>query len=109
VFVLPFFVISRLQLRKRQKIGLWGIFSLGLINMTLSLARCIVFVSSTSNVDDASVSKCAFADYYANRALLRWDRSLVYRRTSHINNRYFSPRTQTATYEVHAEQLRKQC
>ncbi|KAH4101213.1 hypothetical protein HBI25_157810 [Parastagonospora nodorum] len=54
VFILPFFIISCLQLRKRQKFALCGIFSLGLITIVLSLTRFIVFQVSTELVDDAS-------------------------------------------------------
>ncbi|KAH7392307.1 hypothetical protein DE146DRAFT_136229 [Phaeosphaeria sp. MPI-PUGE-AT-0046c] len=54
VFVLPFFFITCLQLRKRQKLALCGVFSLGLITMVLSLSRFIVFTMSTTAVDDAS-------------------------------------------------------
>jgi hypothetical protein len=57
VFIIPFFIISCLQLRKRQKIGLCCVFSLGLINIVLSLTRFIIFKSNTDIVDDASGSK----------------------------------------------------
>jgi len=43
LFGLPFFIFNCLKLRKRQKIGLVGIFSLGAITMAISLARFIVY------------------------------------------------------------------
>lgn len=46
LFILPFFMISCLKLRKRQKFGLCGIFSLGALTMIISLIR---FVEYTSN------------------------------------------------------------
>lgn len=43
VFILPFFIVNCLTLRKRQRIGLVGVFSLGLITMGISLGRFIVY------------------------------------------------------------------
>jgi hypothetical protein len=57
VFVLPFFIINCIKLRKRQKIALCGVFSLGIITLAISLARFIVYTTSDYNVDDASGSK----------------------------------------------------
>lgn len=57
VFILPFFIIGRLKLRRRQKIALCGVFSLGLITIATSLARFIVYTVTDYNVDDASGSK----------------------------------------------------
>ncbi|KAF9697424.1 hypothetical protein EKO04_004622 [Ascochyta lentis] len=54
LFILPFFIISCLKLRKRQKIALCGVFSLGLITIAISLARFIVYTVTDYNVDDAS-------------------------------------------------------
>jgi hypothetical protein len=45
-----------LKLRKRQKIGLVGIFSLGAITMAISLARFIVY-NMDYDVSDADGSK----------------------------------------------------
>lgn len=56
VFILPFFIITRLKLRKRQKIALCGVFSLGLITMAISLGRFIVYTATDYNVDDATGS-----------------------------------------------------
>lgn len=57
VFILPFFIINCLKLRKRQKIALCGVFSLGLITIAISLARFIVYTVTNYGVDDASGSK----------------------------------------------------
>lgn len=54
LFILPFFVISYLKLRKQQKIALCGVFSLGLITIAISLARFIVYTVTDYSVDDAS-------------------------------------------------------
>ncbi|EOA83731.1 hypothetical protein ACJQWK_00752 [Exserohilum turcicum] len=43
LFILPFFIVNCLTLRKRQRIGLVGVFSLGLITMGISLGRFIVY------------------------------------------------------------------
>ncbi|CAG5179634.1 uncharacterized protein ALTATR162_LOCUS9384 [Alternaria atra] len=52
LFCLPFSIINCLKLRRRQKIGLVGVFSLGAITMAISLARFIVY-SVDYNVSDA--------------------------------------------------------
>jgi hypothetical protein len=57
VFILPFFIINCLKLRKRQKVALCGIFSLGLITIVISVARFLVYTVSDYTVDDASGSK----------------------------------------------------
>jgi len=54
VFILPVFILNCLKLRKRQKIALCGVFSLGLITIIISLARFVVYTASSYNVDDAS-------------------------------------------------------
>ena len=62
VFILPFFIINCLKLRKRQKIALCGVFSLGLITIVISLARFIVYTVTDYNVDDASGSKQSYRE-----------------------------------------------
>ncbi|KAF2877700.1 hypothetical protein BDV95DRAFT_155473 [Massariosphaeria phaeospora] len=54
LFGLPFFIINCLKLRRRQKIGLIGVFSLGVITMAISLARFVVYTATDYSVDDAS-------------------------------------------------------
>ena len=64
VFGLPFFIVNCLKLRQRQKIGLVGIFSLGLITIIISLSRFIVYTATNYTVDDASGSRSPnFASY----------------------------------------------
>ncbi|OAF99249.1 uncharacterized protein CC84DRAFT_1222950 [Paraphaeosphaeria sporulosa] len=46
LFVLPFFIINCIKLRKRQKIALCGVFSLGLITLAISLARFIAYAGN---------------------------------------------------------------
>ena len=57
VFILPFFIINCLKLRKRQKIALCGVFSLGLITIAVSLARFVVYTVTDFSVDDAAGSE----------------------------------------------------
>lgn len=54
LFCLPFFVISCLKLRRRQKIGLAFTFSLGMITMCISLARFIAYAATDYGIDDAA-------------------------------------------------------
>ncbi|CAJ2504333.1 Uu.00g117270.m01.CDS01 [Anthostomella pinea] len=53
LFGLPFFILNCLMLRRRQKIGLAGIFSLGAITMIMSAARFIAYCTDY-DLDDAS-------------------------------------------------------
>lgn len=57
VFILPFFMMSSLKLRKRQKIALCGVFSLGMITIIISASRFIVYTVTDYGVDDATGSK----------------------------------------------------
>lgn len=57
MFVLPFFIITCLKLRKRQMVALCGVFSLGLITIVISLARFLVYTVSDYGLDDAAGSK----------------------------------------------------
>ncbi|KAF3038731.1 hypothetical protein E8E11_005943 [Didymella keratinophila] len=54
LFILPFFMMSSLKLRKRQKIALCGVFSLGMITIIISASRFIVYTVTDYNVDDAT-------------------------------------------------------
>lgn len=56
VFIFPFFILNCLKLRRRQKIALCGVFSLGAITMAISLARFVVYTVTDYNVDDATGS-----------------------------------------------------
>jgi len=56
VFCLPFFVLRRLKLHQTQKIALVGVFSVGLITMTISLSRFLVYTVTDYTIDDASGS-----------------------------------------------------
>jgi hypothetical protein len=59
VFIFPFFILGTIQLQRRQKIALCGVFSLGLITIVMSLTRFIkvAFATSDSYIDDATGSK----------------------------------------------------
>ncbi|KAF4461190.1 hypothetical protein FALBO_12016 [Fusarium albosuccineum] len=54
LFCFPFFLLPHLKLRKEQKIGLVGVFSLGAITLTVSLARFIAYNVTDFGLDDAS-------------------------------------------------------
>ncbi|RGP81403.1 hypothetical protein FLONG3_547 [Fusarium longipes] len=54
LFCLPFFVISSLKLHRRQRIGLIGVFSLGLITILISTARFMAYIITDYQLDDAS-------------------------------------------------------
>ena len=56
VFCLPFSLLSSLQLRQRQKVGLVAIFSLGLITICISLARFTAYIASDWDIDDENGS-----------------------------------------------------
>jgi hypothetical protein len=62
VFGLPFFILHHLKLRRPQKIALAGIFSLGMITITISLSRFIVYTVTDYGVDDADGSKYSQSD-----------------------------------------------
>ncbi|CAD0114990.1 unnamed protein product, partial [Aureobasidium uvarum] len=47
-----FFIIKSLKLRQRQKFGLIGVFSLGLITMAISFARFMIYTVSNYNLGD---------------------------------------------------------
>ncbi|KAF5025370.1 hypothetical protein F66182_2535 [Fusarium sp. NRRL 66182] len=54
VFIFPFFILKHLTLGKEQKIGLIGVFSLGAITISVSLARFIAYNVTDFGLDDAS-------------------------------------------------------
>ncbi|KPM39581.1 hypothetical protein AK830_g6987 [Neonectria ditissima] len=54
LFIFPFFLLPHLKLRREQKFGLVGVFSLGGITLTVSLARFIAYNVTDFGLDDAS-------------------------------------------------------
>jgi hypothetical protein len=70
VFILPFFIITCLKLRKRQKVALCGVFSLGLITIAISLARFLVYTVSDYGLDDAAGSKSIARRFPSSTCLL---------------------------------------
>ncbi|KAK2470379.1 hypothetical protein H9L39_18076, partial [Fusarium oxysporum f. sp. albedinis] len=54
LFCLPFFVLNSLKLHRRQRIGLAGIFSLGMITMLISTARFVAYIVTDYQLDDPS-------------------------------------------------------
>jgi len=52
LFLIPFFILKALKLRQRQKFGLIGVFSLGLITMAISFARFMIYSVSNYNLSD---------------------------------------------------------
>lgn len=57
VFCFPFFILNHLKLRRRQKLGLIFVFSLGAITMAVSLARFLAYNVTGFGLDDESGSK----------------------------------------------------
>ncbi|KAH7246678.1 hypothetical protein BKA59DRAFT_201479 [Fusarium tricinctum] len=53
LFCFPFFILQHLTLRKEQKFGLVGVFSLGAITLIVSLARFIAYNVTDFGLDDA--------------------------------------------------------
>jgi hypothetical protein len=56
VFIYPFFLLKHLNLRKEQKIGLIGVFSLGTITLIVSLSRFIAYNATDFELEDESGS-----------------------------------------------------
>ncbi|CAF3472709.1 unnamed protein product [Fusarium graminearum] len=54
LFCFPFFILPQLMLRKEQKLGLIGVFSLGAITITVNLTRFIINNVASFQLDDAS-------------------------------------------------------
>ncbi|KAH0279188.1 hypothetical protein KCU91_g1919, partial [Aureobasidium melanogenum] len=52
LFCIPFFIMKSLKLRQRQKFGLIGVFSLGLITMAISFARFMIYTVSDYDLGD---------------------------------------------------------
>uniref|UniRef100_A0A0D2XNR3 Rhodopsin domain-containing protein n=1 Tax=Fusarium oxysporum (strain Fo5176) TaxID=660025 RepID=A0A0D2XNR3_FUSOF len=51
LFCFPFFILKHLTLRTEQKLGLVGVFSLGAITMSVSLARFIISNAADYQLD----------------------------------------------------------
>ncbi|CVK94594.1 uncharacterized protein FMAN_03630 [Fusarium mangiferae] len=58
LFCFPFFILKHLTLRTEQKLGLVGVFSLGAITMSASLARFIISNAADYQLDYPSGSRC---------------------------------------------------
>ncbi|KAH6974543.1 hypothetical protein BKA56DRAFT_634421 [Ilyonectria sp. MPI-CAGE-AT-0026] len=54
LFCFPFFLLPHLKLRREQKIGLVGVFSLGAITLSVSLGRFIAYNVTDFDLDDSS-------------------------------------------------------
>lgn len=54
LFCLPFSILECLTLNRRQKIGLVGVFSLGLITMVISTVRFITYIVTQFELGDAT-------------------------------------------------------
>ncbi|KAH7166658.1 hypothetical protein DER46DRAFT_503403 [Fusarium sp. MPI-SDFR-AT-0072] len=62
VFCFPFFVLKHLTLRTEQKLGLVGVFSLGAITMSVSLARFIISNAADYQLDEPSGNTLCMAE-----------------------------------------------
>lgn len=79
-------MLSSLKLRRRQKIALCGVFSLGMITIIISASRFIVYTVTDYNVDDATGSELICKILVFSYFLIS-PRSMVYRRNVHSNHR----------------------
>jgi len=55
-FLYPFFLLKHISLRKEQKLALIGVFSLGAITLSVSLARFIAYNATDFELEDESGS-----------------------------------------------------
>ncbi|KAI7771166.1 hypothetical protein LZL87_013237 [Fusarium oxysporum] len=62
LFCFPFFVLKHLTLRTEQKLGLVGVFSLGAITMSVSLARFIISNAADYQLDEPSGNTLCMAE-----------------------------------------------
>ncbi|KAH7207342.1 hypothetical protein DER44DRAFT_810911 [Fusarium oxysporum] len=62
VFCFPFFILKHLTLRTEQKLGLVGVFSLGAITMSVSLARFIISNVADYQLDEPSGNALCMAE-----------------------------------------------
>ncbi|KAJ4128073.1 hypothetical protein NW768_008357 [Fusarium equiseti] len=53
-FLYPFFLLKHISLRKEQKLALIGVFSLGAITLSVSLARFIAYNATDFELEDES-------------------------------------------------------
>ncbi|RYC81532.1 hypothetical protein BFJ63_vAg15579 [Fusarium oxysporum f. sp. narcissi] len=62
LFCFPFFILNHLTLRTEQKLGLVGVFSLGAITMSVSLARFIISNAADYQLDYPSGNALCMAE-----------------------------------------------
>ncbi|KAI3581811.1 hypothetical protein IWW34DRAFT_802641 [Fusarium oxysporum f. sp. albedinis] len=62
MFCFPFFILNHLTLRAEQKLGLVGVFSLGAITMSVSLARFIISNAADYQLDYPSGNALCMAE-----------------------------------------------
>ncbi|KAI8414114.1 hypothetical protein FOFC_07405, partial [Fusarium oxysporum] len=62
LFCFPFFILKHLTLRTEQKLGLVGVFSLGAITMSVSLARFIISNAADYQLDYPSGNALCMAE-----------------------------------------------
>ena len=55
-FLYPFFLLKHISLRKEQKLALIGVFSLGAITLSVSLARFVAYNATDFELEDESGS-----------------------------------------------------
>jgi hypothetical protein len=106
VFSLPFFIINCLKLRRRQKIGLVGIFSLGAITIIISLSRFIVYAATEYSVDDADGSKHPISLFNASLHLQIAANQFLLVRADHIADAWCTAEMSTAVIVVSLPSLK---
>jgi hypothetical protein len=91
VFVLPFFAINRLQMRRSMMIGVYGVLSIGAVDIAFSLTRFLII--QTTAVDDfRSITTIGKPPTSTAIALTKYcSRTLVRPRHDGRTNRNLSP------------------
>jgi hypothetical protein len=90
VFVYPFFLLKHLRLRKEQKIGLIGVFSLGTITLMVSLSRFIAYNVTDFELEDESGSTFHHQSLFQMHKLTHY-RHINSRRNEYRRHRRLSP------------------
>ena len=76
-FLYPFFLLKHISLRKEQKLALIGVFSLGAITLSVSLARFVAYNATDFELEDESGSMSIQSTIYRLRNLTEYQISCL--------------------------------